>query len=67
MAFRKTYLKTIETHHATEEDARRAAMIYFKTFTWWQRILFLTTEHVFEYKYFSVINFRGNNRQFNYD
>jgi hypothetical protein len=67
MSFKKTYLKSIDTHHTTEDSARKAAMIHFKSFPWWQRILFLTTEHVFEYKYFKVCNLRGNSREFRYD
>ena len=66
MAFKKAYLKTIETRHATEADAHKAAKTHFKSFTWWKRILFLTTRHYFEYKYFQVTNIRGSNREFYY-
>jgi hypothetical protein len=67
MAFKKTYSKTIESHHGTEDNAHRAAMIHFKSFPWWERLIFLTTEHVFEYKYFKVYNVRGNTRVFHYE
>lgn len=67
MTFKRTYLKTIKTHHATEEKARKAAITYFKAFPWWHRIIFLTTEHVFEYKYFKVCNIHGNDREFYYE
>jgi hypothetical protein len=66
MVFKKIYLKTIKTHHATEEKAHKAAMIYLKSFSWWERIFFLTSKHVFEYKYFEVCNIRGNDRGFYY-
>ncbi len=67
MAFKKTYSKIIKTRHATEEDAHRAATIHFKAFPWWEKLFFLTTEHVFENKYFKVFSVHGNSREFHYD